>query len=333
MNNLTIIAEAGVNHNGSLKLALKLIDIAARAKADYVKFQTYITEDLVQKEFSCAGYQKKNSSFENQFKMLKKYELNIKDFKKIIKRCNEKKIGFLSSPFDLKSISLLKKLKVKLIKIPSGEITNIPYLKKIGKLNRKIILSTGMANTREIKNALKVLTNSGSKRRNISLLHCNTEYPVKFDNTNLKSIIYLKKKFKLDIGFSDHTVGFEAALISVGLGAKIIEKHFTIDKSMKGPDHKAILNGNELVKFVSILKDAKKSLGKAVKTPSKKELQNARYIRKNIVAKENILKGQKFSENNLTTKRSKPGISSENWNKILNKIAKFNFKKDQNIKI
>ena len=191
MSDLIIIAEAGVNHNGSLKNALKLVDAAAKSKADFVKFQTYITENLVQKNLSCAGYQKRNSSFDNQFKMLKKYELRTEDFKIILKRCKKKKIKFLSSPFDLESINTIKKLKVESIKIPSGEITNIPYLQKIGKLKKKIILSTGMANVNEISNAIKILTKSGTIRNNICILHCNTEYPVKLNNTNLNSIKFL----------------------------------------------------------------------------------------------------------------------------------------------
>ena len=333
MPDLIIIAEAGVNHNGSLKNALKLVDAAAKSKADFVKFQTYITEDLVQKSLDCADYQKKNSKFDNQFKMLKKYELKIQDFKIILKRCKKRKIKFLSSPFDLESINTIKKLKVEIIKIPSGEITNIPYLQKIGKLRKKIILSTGMANTDEIRSAIKILTKFGTSRKNICILHCNTEYPVQLDKTNLNSIKYLRKKFKLDVGFSDHTNGFEAGLIAVGLGSKIIEKHFTLSKKMKGPDHKASLDVKELTNFIKILRSAQKSLGSEVKKPSRTELANAKYIRKKIIAKNTIFKGQKFSENNLTTKRSKTGIPSSNWKKVIGKISNFNFNKDQIIKI
>lgn len=333
MSDLIIIAEAGVNHNGSLKNALKLVDAAAKSKADFVKFQTYIAEDLVQRNLSCADYQKRNSTFDNQFKMLKKYELKIQDFKIILKRCKKRKIKFLSSPFDLESINTVKNLKVETIKIPSGEITNIPYLQKIGKLKKKIILSTGMANVNEIRNAIKILTRYGTNRKNICILHCNTEYPVRLDKTNLNSIKYLKKKFKLDVGFSDHTNGFEAGLIAVGLGIKIIEKHFTLNKKMKGPDHKASLDVKELENFVKILRSAQKSLGSETKKPSRIELANSRYIRKKIIAKNRIFKGQKFSEDNLTTKRSYMGIPSSNWKKVIGKVSNFNFKKDQIIKI
>ena len=333
MKDLIIIAEAGVNHNGSLKKALQLVDIAAKAKADFVKFQTYKTENLVQRDFSCASYQLKNSKFKNQFKMLKKYELNENQFKKIIERCKIKKIKFLSSPFDIQSLSLLKKLKCKTIKIPSGEITNIPLLEEIGKLKRKLILSTGMSTYIEILRAIKILISHGTKKKNIFLLHCNTEYPVNFRNTNLNSIEYLKKKFKVIVGYSDHTTGFEAALVSIGLGARIIEKHFTTNKLLSGPDHKASLDKKELTKFVSILRSAYKSLGKKTKEASTKELENAKFIRKNIVAKKSIFVGDRFTKNNITTKRSSPGIPASDWKKIINKVSKFNFLKDQNIKI
>ena len=333
MKDLIIIAEAGVNHNGSLKKALRLVDVAAKAKADFVKFQTYKTENLVRKNTKKSSYQIKNTKFKNQFKMLKEYELNENQFKKIVERCRIKKIKFLSSPFDIQSLNLLKKLKCTTIKIPSGEITNIPLLEEIGKSKRKVILSTGMSNFYEILKAIKILTSCGTKKQNISLLHCNTEYPVNFKNTNLKAIIYLKKKFKLNVGFSDHTTGFEAALVSIGLGAQIIEKHFTTSKSLHGPDHKASLDEKELINFVSTLREAQKSLGQKIKMPSSKELQNAKFIRKNIVAKKEILIGDRFTKDNITTKRSNPGISSANWKKVINKVSKFNFLKDQNIKI
>tara|TARA_B100001057_G_scaffold499966_1_gene612741 strand:+ start:2468 stop:3469 length:1002 start_codon:yes stop_codon:yes gene_type:complete len=333
MNKLIIIAEAGVNHNGNLKNAIKLVDIASKAKADYIKFQTYVTEELVQKKFSCARYQRKGTNFNDQYKMLKKYELKKKDFNKIIKRCKEKRIKFLSSPFDIQSVQLLNTWKLKTIKIPSGEITNIPYLKEIGKLKKNVILSTGMSNLAEIREAIKILTKSGTKKENISLLHCNSEYPVEFSKTNLNSIIFLRNKFKCNTGFSDHTQGFEAALVSIGLGANIIEKHFTINKLSNGPDHKSSLNGAELIKFVEILRKAHQSRGIYKKEPSKKEIENSRYVRKNIIASKKIYKGQKFSKNNLTTKRSKPGIPSSEWDKIINKRARYNFQKDQIIKI
>lgn len=330
---LIIIAEAGVNHNGKLKNALKLVDIAAEAKADYVKFQTYITDEIVQKNFSLAKYQRVNTNFKNQYAMLKKLQLNESDFIKIKKRCIKKKIKFLSSPFDIKSIQFLNKLRLKTFKVPSGEITNIPYLEKLGKLKKEIILSTGMANEREIKEAIKILVESGTKKKNISLLHCNTEYPVALKKINLNSIKYLKKKFGLNIGFSDHSLGNEAALIAVGLGIKIIEKHFTIDKSMKGPDHKASLNKKELIEFVFNLRQAEESLGKFQKKPSSDEIDNARFVRKNIVARTNIFIGQKFSSTNLTTKRSVLGIPASEWKKVINKISRYNFKKNETIRV
>ena len=224
----TIIAEAGVNHNGSISKALKLVDYAAKAKADYIKFQTYVTEDLVQKKLQLARYQAENiKKINTQFNLLKKYELTEDDHKKIIKRCKLKKIKFLSSPFDLKSIRFLNKLKLKTIKIPSGEITNIPYLKEIGKLKTKVILSTGMSNMNEIHKAIQILKSSGAKKKNLILLHCNTEYPANLKKLNLKSIPFLSKKFKLSVGYSDHSEGIIASLAAVTLGASVIEKHFT----------------------------------------------------------------------------------------------------------
>ena len=333
MSDLTIIAEAGVNHNGSLKNALRLVDIAAKAKADFVKFQTFVPESLVQKNFKSAKYQKKNSKFLYQYEMLKKYQLTIKDHIKIMKRCKKKKIKFLSSPFDLESIKILKKLKLSTIKVPSGEINNIPYLEEIGRLKKKVILSSGMANKYEIDIAINTLKKKGTSIKNISLLHCNTEYPADFLKINLNSIRYLKDRYKIKVGYSDHTIGFEAALLSLGMGAEIIEKHFTINKNLKGPDHKASLEADELCKFVDVLRRSKKSLGGYFKKPYKKELLNAKFIRKNIVASKKIRKGETFSKKNLTTKRSKPGISASRWNEVLFKKSKYNFKKDQNIKI
>tara|TARA_X000000950_G_C13860676_1_gene638598 strand:+ start:586 stop:1587 length:1002 start_codon:yes stop_codon:yes gene_type:complete len=329
-----VIAEAGVNHNGKINLALKLIDCAAKARADYVKFQTYSTENLVQKKLKLAKYQKKNiKKFNSQFQMLKKYELSIKDHEMIIERCKSKKIKFLSSPFDLKSIHLLKKLKLKLIKIPSGEITNIPYLKEIAKLKKKIILSTGMSNLKEVTRAVKILIKNGVKRKNLTLLHCNTEYPANPKKLNLLSIKFLKKKFKMPVGFSDHSKGLQASLTAVALGAEVIEKHFTLNKNFKGPDHKASLEPLELKKLVKEIKSLEMTLGKYNKKPYKEELSNIKFIRKYIIAKSKIEKGQIFSPKNITTKRSGSGIPSERWNFIIGKKSKFNFLPDENIKI
>ena len=226
-NKTLIIAEAGVNHNGNINLALKQVDIASKSRADYIKFQTYFTEELVQKKVGLAGYQKNNlKTISSQYKLLKRFELSESDHLKIINRCRLKKIKFLSSPFDLKSINLLKKLNLKLFKIPSGEITNVPYLKKIGSLKKRLILSTGMSTIEEIKKAINILISSGTKKKDITILHCSTQYPAEKNNLNLLSIPLLKKKFKINVGYSDHSLGFQASLTAVALGAKIIEKHF-----------------------------------------------------------------------------------------------------------
>ena len=326
---VVIVAEAGVNHNGKISNALKLVDLASKAKADYVKFQTFVPELLTSHDTKLAEYQKKNISENSHFKMLKKLAISEQGFRKIINRCNKKKIKFMSSPFDIKSVDLLKKLNVKIIKVPSGEITNIPYLRKIGSLKKKIILSTGMSNIKEIKKAINILTKSGTVKKKISILHCNTEYPATIDKLNLLSIKYMKN----NIGYSDHSEGYEASLMAISLGAKIIEKHFTLNKNLKGPDHKASLSPKELITFVKKIRLFEKSLGKYQKKPYKQEVQISKVVRKKILANKDILKNQKFSFINLTTKRSNKGLDASNWDKLIGKKAKKNFKKDQVITI
>ena len=290
-NKTLIIAEAGVNHNGNINLALKMVDIAARAKADFVKFQTYYTDDLVQKKVGLAKYQEKNlKGVSSQYKLLKKFELSISDHLKIIKRCKKKKIKFLSSPFDLKSIDLLKKLKLNLFKIPSGEITNIPYLRKIGALKKKIILSTGMSNTEEIKKAIKTIISSGTKKKNLTVLHCSSEYPAEKNNLNLLSIPLMKKKFNINVGYSDHSLGLQASFTAVALGAKVIEKHFTTNKKLSGPDQKASISPNQLANLVVGIRSIESTLGNNIKEPYSAELKNLKFIRKFIVAKKKFKK-------------------------------------------
>ena len=333
-NKTIIIAEAGVNHNGNINLALKQVDIASKSRADYVKFQTYCTDDLVQKKVGLARYQKKNlKTISSQYKLLKRLELSESDHLKIIRRCRLKKIKFLSSPFDLKSIDLLKKLNLNFFKIPSGEITNVPYLKKIGSLKKKIILSTGMSTSEEIKKAINILISSGTKKRNITILHCSSEYPADRNNLNLLSIPLLKKSFKINVGYSDHSLGLQASLTAVALGAQIIEKHFTTNKKLSGPDQKSSLSPNELMSFVKGIRDVETILGKNVKKPYSAELKNLKFIRKFIVANRNIKKGEKLSEKNITTKRAVVGIPASKWNLVIGKKAKKNFVYDENIKI
>ena len=277
-NDTIIIAEAGVNHNGSISLAKEMIEVAAKAKADYVKFQSYRTEDLLLKTASKADYQKKNTDInETQFKMLKKYELSVKNHYDLIEECKKNKIKFLSSPFDIRSINLLDDLKLKTIKVPSSEITNIPYLERLGSLQRKIILSTGMSTLKEIELAVNILKNFGSN--DISILHCNTDYPTPFEHVNLRVLDTLKKKFNLPIGYSDHTTGITVPIAAVSLGAKIIEKHFTIDKSFDGPDHLASLNPSELIKMVKEIRNVEKCLGSYKKIPTSSENRNINIAR------------------------------------------------------
>ena len=334
INSTIVIAEAGVNHNGNINLALKLVDVAAKSKADYVKFQTYIASDLVQKKIGLAKYQKKNSKkISSQFQLLKKFELSESAHLKIIRRCKIKKIKFLSSPFDLRSIDLLKKLKLQLFKIPSGEITNIPYLRKIGSLNKQVILSTGMSNIAEISEAIKTLIASGTKRKNITILHCSTEYPAEQKNLNLLSIPFMKKKFKTNIGYSDHSLGLQASFTAVALGAKVIEKHFTLNKKLSGPDQKASLSPNELTNLVQGIRIIESTLGNNIKKPYSAELKNLNFIRKFIVANKKILKGEKFTKKNITTKRAITGLSASKWDWIIGKKAKKIFLYDENISI
>ena len=333
ISRLTIIAEAGVNHNGKISNALKLVDVASKAKADYIKFQTFVPELLTSKDTRLAKYQKKNISEDSHLKMLKKLALSEQDLKKIINRCLKKRIKFMSSPFDFESIKFLKKLNIRIIKIPSGEITNIPYLRKIGSLNRKIILSTGMSNMREIRSAISILVQSGTRKKNISILHCSTEYPASINNLNLFSIKYMKDFLKMNIGYSDHSEGYEASLIAISLGATILEKHFTLNKNLKGPDHKASLSPKELTKYVQKIRLFEKSLGNYHKKPYKQEIIISKIVRKKILAKENIFKNQKFTTMNLTTKRSNKGLDASLWDQLIGKKAKKNFKKDQAITI
>ncbi len=333
MSKNIIIAEAGVNHNGKLSLALKMVDIAAKSGADFVKFQKFDPKLLAQKNLGLANYQKKFTQIKSQLKMLNKLTLKDKDYQKIIKRCKQKKIKFLLSPFDLESVNYIKKLRIKVIKIPSGEINNVPYLREIGKMKVSIILSTGMSDLNEIKNAINILINSGTKKRNISVLHCNTEYPANTKKLNLNSIPFLKNKLRLNIGYSDHSLGYGASLMALALGAKIFEKHFTLNKNLKGPDHEASLSPKELIKYVANLRKFEKSLGKYQKKPYREEIINSKVVRKQIIASKKIKKGEKFNKENITTKRAKVGISAAKWDKVIGKVSNFNFLPDENIRL
>ena len=332
MQKVLVIAEAGVNHNGDLNLAKKLIEKASEAGADYVKFQSFVASEGISKNAPKAKYQIKNAKDKNesQFEMIKKLELSKKDHLELIRHCKKCKIAFLSTPFDLPSIELLNELKLELFKIPSGEITNLPYLKAIAKLNKKVILSTGMANLKEISWALNVLMQNGTKKENISILHTNTAYPTPFEDANLKAILSLKRHFKEHIiGYSDHTLGITCAIMAVSLGAKIIEKHFTLDKNLNGPDHKASLEPFELKAMIKAIKETELALGNGRKCISKSEKENLLIARKSLVAKIDIKKGQIFSEQNLTTKRPASGISAMLYDEYLGRVAKKTYKKDE----
>lgn len=327
-----IIAEAGVNHNGDLGLAKDLIDVAAKAGADYVKFQTFIAKDNISKKASKAAYQIKNTgnNTETQLEMVQKLELSREDHISLMNYCVEKKINFLSTAFDFKSIYLLKDLGITLAKIPSGEITNYPYLKKIAQLFPYIVMSTGMANLQEIKDAFNVLVDNGAEKDNITILHCNTEYPTPFKDVNLRAMCHIQKELGVKVGYSDHTLGIEVPIAAVTLGAQIIEKHFTLDRNLPGPDHKASLEPQELKNMVMAIRRIEKALeGSGIKEPSLSEIKNIEIARKSIVASKYIEKGEKFTNENITTKRPGTGISPMRWNEILGKSASRNYTEEQ----
>jgi N,N'-diacetyllegionaminate synthase len=325
-----IIAEAGVNHNGSIEIAKLMVDAAAGAKVDAIKFQTFKAEKIITSTAPKAEYQKVTTDTnESQFEMIKKLELNMEAHKELINHCNRRGILFLSSPFDLESIELLCKLELEIFKIPSGEITNLPYLRKIGCSKKKIILSTGMATLDEVKEALNILIQSGSSKEDITVLHCNTEYPTPFKDVNLKAMLTLKKELNVNIGYSDHTVGIEVPIAVAALGATIIEKHFTLDRNMEGPDHKASLEPSELKAMIDAIRNIEISMGDGVKRPSESEFKNISFSRKSIVAARNIKKGELLNEHNITVKRSGNGISPMRWDEVVGRKAARNFKIDE----
>ena len=330
MNKVFIIAEAGVNHNGSLELAKKLIDVAVVSGADAVKFQTFKAENLVSKNAQKADYQKQTTNNEeSQFDMIKKLELDVQTHRILMDYCKEKNIMFLSTPFDHDSIDLLNDLGLEIFKIPSGEITNLPYLRHIGKLNKKVILSTGMADIGEIEDAMDILINAGTKKENITVLHANTMYPTPMEDVNLKAMVTIGKTFDVAFGYSDHTLGIEVDIAAVAMGACCIEKHFTLDKTMEGPDHKASLEPDELKAMVKAIRNIELALGSSIKKPSKSEMPNMQIARKSIVAKIEIKKGDRLSEENITIKRPGNGINPMRWDEIVGTIAAKDYKEDE----
>lgn len=330
MNRTVIIAEAGVNHNGDIGTAKKLIDAASDARADFVKFQTFKASKLVTKTASKAAYQKENTgNNDGQFNMLKKLELSEADHTELINYCNQKNIKFLSTAFDAESIDLLKRLGITIGKIPSGEITNLPYLRLMAKSFPEIILSTGMADAQEIEAALNVLINSGASKDIITVLHCNTEYPTPMHDVNLLAMPAIQKKFDIKVGYSDHTLGIEVPVAAVALGATIIEKHFTLDRKMEGPDHAASLEPGELNAMVDAIRNIEQALGNSEKQPSASEIKNKPVARKSIVAAGKIKTGEIFSEKNITVKRPGTGISPMLWDEVIGKKAMRDFDEDE----
>jgi hypothetical protein len=335
MDKVIIIAEAGVNHNGDIDLAKKLIDVAVDSGVDYVKFQTFKSENLVSKSAKKADYQIENTqnATENQLQMLKKLELSHEQHVELMSYCRQKNISFFSTAFDLESLIYLKDLGLTTVKIPSGEITNLPYLRKAAELFSKIIISTGMSTLEDIEKALNVFLSAGIKREAIYILHCNTEYPTPMKDVNLLAMLAIKNKFNVEIGYSDHTLGIEVPTAAVALGAKMIEKHFTLDRSLPGPDQLASLEPIELKAMVASIRNIELAIsGNGIKEPSSSELKNMEIARKSIVAKTAIKKGEIFSESNITTKRPGNGISPMQWDDVIGQVAEANFNADDLIK-
>lgn len=325
-----IIAEAGVNHNGQIDLAKHLIRAAANAGADAVKFQTFKAEKMIASIAPKAGYQLETTdSGESQLEMVRKLELDEASHVSLYQYCQEKGIQFLSTPFDLGSIDLLRRMGLEIFKIPSGEITNLPYLRKIGGLNKRLIVSTGMANLGEIEDALNILAESGTLLENITVLHCNTEYPAPLEDVNLRAMLTIQNAFPgICVGYSDHTSGIEVAMAAVAMGAAVIEKHFTLDKNLPGPDHLASLDPRELAAMISGIRHIEKALGNGIKKPSPSEMKNRPVVRKSIVAARRIKKGERFVERNITVKRPGTGICPMRWDEIIGRRANRNYEKD-----
>lgn len=335
MRHTLIIAEAGVNHNGSLELAKRLIDAAADARVDYVKFQTFKAENLVTKSAKQAEYQKKNIGDGNssQYQMLKNLELSQADHEVLIEYCKQKGVRFFSTAFDLESIDYLASLNLPLLKIPSGEITNYPYLRKIALQGKPVVLSTGMCDVTDIKNALDVLIKFGLTKGQITILHCNTEYPTPFEDVNLRAMLTIKEAFGIKVGYSDHTRGIEVPIAAVALGAEVIEKHFTLDRNLPGPDHKASLEPDELKAVVRAIRNIEQAMGDGEKKVTVSEGKNIAIARKSIVAAHPIKKGEILSEENLTVKRPGTGISPMRWDEIVGTIAIRDYNEDELIEL
>ena len=335
-NHTIIIAEAGVNHNGSIELAKQLVDKAVDAGVDYIKFQTFKASKLVTKTAKQAEYQQKNigKDGDSQFQMLKKLELSPKDHEILIAYCKEKGIKFFSTAFDFDSIEYLHSLHLGLWKIPSGEVTNYPFLKRVASYNEKTIMSTGMCDMVDVRAAVEALYKNGLSMNNLILLHCNTEYPTPFEDVNLKAMVALQDEFGVEVGYSDHTRGIEVPIAAVAMGASVIEKHFTLDRNMEGPDHKASLEPNELKAMVSAIRNIEKAIsGNGAKSVSESERKNMAIARKSIIAARDIKKGELFTEDNLTVKRPGIGISPMRWEEVIGTKAIRDFNEEEQIEL
>ena len=336
MKHVTIIAEAGVNHNGSIELAKQLVEKAVEAGVDYIKFQTFKVSKLVTKAAKQAEYQQKNigKGETSQYQMLKKLELSPEEHQILIDYCQQLGIKFFSTAFDFDSIEYLHSLNLGLWKIPSGEVTNYPFLKRVAAYNEKTILSTGMCDMEDVRAAVEALYKNGLSKENLILLHCNTEYPTPFEDVNLRAMLALEDEFKVKVGYSDHTKGIEVPIAAVALGATVIEKHFTLDRNMEGPDHKASLEPDELKAMVSAIRNIEKAVGgDGTKHVSESERKNISIARKSIVAARDIKAGEEFTEENLTVKRPGSGISPMRWEEIIGQKAKKDFSEDELIEL
>lgn len=325
---IRIIAEAGVNHNGSMELAKKMVDAAKAAGSDYIKFQTYVPEKLVSRYAGKAEYQKQTTDAgESQLKMLEKLALTQEDFRELKNYCEQVGIGFISTPFDLGSIEFLNGLDMDFWKLPSGEVTNLPYLEALARTGKRVVMSTGMCEMDEIRDAVRVLEKGGIT--DIVLLHCNTEYPTPFEDVNLLAMRQMEDTLGYPVGYSDHTVGIEVPIAAAALGAVVIEKHFTLDKTMEGPDHRASLEPEELEQMVRAIRNIEKSRGDGKKRRTRSEEKNCAVARKSIVAATDIKRGELFTERNLTVKRPGTGISPMRWHEILGKKAVQDYREDE----
>lgn len=333
MSKVFVIAEAGVNHNGSLDTAKRMIDAAAQAGADAVKFQTFKADSLVRRDARKAAYQEENArdKQESQYDMLKHLELTEQMHHELMDYCKEKEILFLSTPFDTDSLKMLVERGITILKVPSGEVTNYPYLREIGRTGKPVIMSTGMCDLEEVKAAVSLLQENGSGE--ITLLHCNTEYPTPMEDVNLRAMCTLRDELHLPVGYSDHTKGIEVPVAAVAMGAVVIEKHFTLDRNMDGPDHKASLEPEELKAMVRAIRNIETALGEGMKKPSPSELKNRDVARKSIVAKRDIRKGELFTEENLTAKRPGSGISPMRWKDVVGRTADRDYGQDDMIDI